>query len=78
MTALFRRLMFPIWRKLWHFMYPVAAQKSIEEWGRVVELEFALELIYTNPESAQPIAAYYIQLAKDRRNQSIKKWGVDI
>lgn len=42
-------------------MYPVVAAKSIEEWYRIKQLEFAITLIATNPESAKEIADYYIE-----------------
>ena len=72
------KLFYPIFEWLWHYYYPIAARKSLEDWNRMVELEFALELIKTNPESAHEIATLYLkrleQLPEIKGN---RKWGLE-
>lgn len=57
----FKKLIYPIFQRLWHWMYPEAARKAIEDWNKTTDLEMALKLIDANPESAQLIARFYIK-----------------
>lgn len=71
-----RKLLYPLFQKLWHWMYPVAARKALEEWNIMTDYELALTIIAANPESAEFIANFYLNKHKRKEKEPcVRCWS---